>query len=148
MQLNQYDALTGNLIKTLFEEKSEKYVEPQNPLTFFPNSNTDFIWQSQRTGYNHLFHYNLETGLVSQLTKGSFVVTDLLGFNEKKKEVYYVSTQETPLERHLYKINWLTFQTKKLDTEPGMHSGILSKDGTHLYDVYSNSCLLYTSRCV
>ena len=145
MQLNQYDAFTGNLLKTIFEEKSEKYVEPQHQLTFFPNSNTDFIWQSQRTGFNHLFHYNLETGLVSQLTKGNYAVTDLLGFNEKKKEVYYVSTQETPLERHLYKINWLTFQSKKLDSQPGMHSGILSKDGTHLYDVYSNS---FTPRAI
>ena len=56
LKMNQYDAVTGNLVKTLFEETSDKYVEPQHPLLFFPNSNTDFIWQSQRTGYNHLFH--------------------------------------------------------------------------------------------
>ncbi|MFY7816648.1 MAG: DPP IV N-terminal domain-containing protein [Chryseobacterium taeanense] len=88
MKMNQYDAVTGNLVKTLFEETSDKYVEPQHPLTFFPNSNTDFIWQSQRTGYNHLFHYNIEKGLVAQITKGDWLVTDILGFNEKKKEIY------------------------------------------------------------
>lgn len=139
MQMNQYDATTGNLMRTLFEEKSDKYVEPQHPLLFFPNSNTDFIWQSQRTGYNHLFHYSLEKGLVSQITKGDWLVTDILGFNEKKKEIYYVSTQETPLERHLYKVNWINFETKRLDSAPGMHTGVLSKDGTQLYDVYSNA---------
>lgn len=139
LKMNQYSALTGNLMKTVFEEKSDQYVEPQNPLTFFPHSNTDFIFQSQRTGYNHLFHYNLEKGLVSQLTKGNWLVTDLLGFNEKKKEIYYVSTQETPLERHLYKINWINFQTQKLSAESGIHTGILSKDGTQLYDIYSNA---------
>ncbi|OWK74377.1 S9 family peptidase [Flavobacteriaceae bacterium JJC] len=139
MMMNQYDAATGNLIKTIFEEKSDIYVEPQHPLTFFPNSNTDFIWQSQRTGYNHLFHYSLEKGLVAQLTKGDWLVTDLLGFNEKKKEIYYTSTQESPLERHLYKINWSNFQTQRLDEGAGMHTGILSKDGTHLYDSYSNA---------
>lgn len=138
LKMNQYNATTGQLVKTLFEEESDKYVEPQTPLTFFPNSNTDFIWQSQRTGYNHLFHYNLEKGLVSQLTKGNWLVTDILGFNEKKKEIYYVSTQETPLEKHLYKINWSNFKSQKLDSEPGVHQGILSKDGNFLYDVFSN----------
>lgn len=138
LKMNQYDASTGNLIKTIFEEQADKYVEPQHQLVFLPNSNTDFLWQSERTGFNHLFHYNLEKGLVAQITKGDWSVTDFLGFNEKKKEIFYVSTQETPLERHLYKINWTNFKTVKLDTEPGMHSGILSKDGSELYDFYSN----------
>lgn len=139
MVMQQYDAVTGNLMKTLFEEKSAQYVEPQNPLLFFPGSTTDFIWQSQRTGFNHLFHYNLDKGLVAQITKGDWLVTDILGFNEKKKEIYYTSTQESPLERHLYKVNWNSFKSHKLSSAPGMHTGILSKDGTQLYDIYSNA---------
>ncbi len=138
LKMNQYDAATGNLVKTLFEETSEKYVEPQHPLTFFPNSNTDFIWQSQRTGYNHLFHYSLEKGLVAQITKGDWLVSDILGFNEKKKEIYFTSTKETPLEKHLYRINWANFKMQRLDNAAGMHTGVLSSDGNYLYDIYSN----------
>ncbi|UOE38406.1 S9 family peptidase [Chryseobacterium oryzae] len=139
MKMNQYDASTGNFVRTLFEETNDKYVEPQHPLLFFPNSNTDFIWQSQRTGYNHLFHYNLEKGLVSQITKGDWLVTDILGFNEKKKDIYYVSTQETPLERHIYRVNWNTFKTQRLDSAEGMHSAVLSSDGNYVFDMYSNA---------
>jgi len=139
LTMNQYDAATGNFIKTLFEETSDKYVEPQHPLIFFPNSNTDFIWQSQRTGYNHLFHYSLEKGLVAQITKGDWLVTDILGFNEKKKEIYFASTKETPLEKHLYRINWINFKMQRLDNADGIHTGILSSDGNHLYDIYSNA---------
>ncbi len=139
LQMNQYDAASGNLVKTIFEEKSDRYVEPQHPLLFFPNSNTDFIWQSQRTGYNHLFHYHLDKGLVSQMTKGDWLVTDILGFNEKKKEIYFAATKETPLERHLYRVNWNNFKMQRLDEAPGMHSGILSKDGSMLYNVYTNA---------
>ncbi|ASW74766.1 prolyl tripeptidyl peptidase [Chryseobacterium piperi] len=139
MKMNQYDAVTGNLVKTLFEEANEKYVEPQHPLVFFPKSNTDFIWQSQRSGYNHLFHYSLEKGLVAQITKGDWLVTDILGFNEKKKEIYFVSTKETPLERHLYKINWTNFKMQRLDDAEGVHSGVLSNDGNYLFDMYSNA---------
>lgn len=139
LKMNQYDAATGNFVKTLFEETSDKYVEPQHPLIFFPNSNTDFIWQSQRTGYNHLFHYSLEKGLVAQITKGDWLVTDILGFNEKKKEIYFASTKETPLEKHLYRINWINFKMQRLDNAEGVHTGILSSDGNHLYDMYSNA---------
>ncbi|KEY20276.1 S9 family peptidase [Kaistella antarctica] len=139
LKMNQYNASTGSFMKMLFEEKSDKYVEPQQPLLFFPNSTTDFIWQSQRTGYNHLFHYNIDKGLVAQLTKGDWLVTDILGFNEKKKEIFYVSTQESPMERHLYKVDWTNFKTQRLDQGAGMHSGVLSKDGNHLYDTYSNA---------
>ena len=139
LQLNQYNSENGAFIKTLFEEKDAKYVEPQNPLLFFPNSTTDFVWQSQRTGYNHLYHYNIEKGLISQMTKGDWLVTEILGFNEKKKDIYFTSTKETPLEKHLYRINWNTFKIEKLDSEAGVHSGILSRDGNLLLDVYSNA---------
>lgn len=139
MKLNQYDAETGNLVKTLFEEKDEKYVEPQHPLTFLPGSNKDFIWQSQRTGYNHLFWYNTDKGLVKQITKGDWLVNEILGFNEKKKEIYFSSTKETPLEKHLYKVNLQTTKITRLDKDAGVHNGILSKEGTHLYDVFANA---------
>lgn len=139
LKMNQYDAATGAFIKTLLEENSDKYVEPQKPLTFLPGSNTDFIFQSQRTGYNHLFHYNLDKGLVAQITKGEWLVTDLLGFNEKRKEIYFTATKESPLERHLYRVNWSNFRMQRLDDGDGMHTGILSRDGNTLYDVYSNA---------
>ena len=139
LKMNQYNTSSGIFMKQLFEEKSDKYVEPQQQLLFFPDSNTDFIWKSQRTGFNHLFHYNIDSGLVAQLTKGNWLVTDILGFNEKKKEIFYVSTQDSPLERHLYKVDWTNYKTQRLDQGAGMHTGILSKDGNHLYDSYSNA---------
>ncbi len=139
MKLNQYDASTGVFVKTLFGETNDKYVEPQHALTFFPNSNTDFIWQSQRTGFNHLFHYNIDKGLVSQITKGDWLVSDILGFNDKKKEIFIAATKETPKEKHLYKVNYHNLKIDRLDNAEGMHTGILSKDGTLLYDSYANA---------
>lgn len=139
MKLNQYDAESGNFVKTIFEEKSDKYVEPQHDLVFLPNSNKDFIWQSQRTGFNHLFWYNTDKGLVKQITNGDWLVNEILGFNEKKKEIFFTSTKETPLEKHLYKVNWQNAKITRLDKDAGVHNGILSKDGTQLYDVFANA---------
>jgi dipeptidyl-peptidase-4 len=55
MKLNQYDAGTGAFIKTLFEEKDAKYVEPQHPVQFVPGHPDQFVWRSQRDGFEHLY---------------------------------------------------------------------------------------------
>ncbi|MHA6696987.1 S9 family peptidase [Chryseobacterium sp. A321] len=138
LKMNQY-SLAGAFVKEVFEEKSAQYVEPQHPLAFFPGSNTDFIWQSERSGYNHMYHYNVDKGLVGALTQGDFIITELLGFNERKNEIYYSSTEKSPLERQLYRLNYKTRKVEQLTHQPGMHSGKLSADGALLYDSYSNS---------
>lgn len=139
LKMNMYDASTGNFVKTIFEEQSDKYVEPQHTLLFLPKSNTDFLWQSQRTGYNHLFQYNINKGLVKQITKGEWLVTDVLGFNAAKNEVFVQGTKESPLEKHLYKVNLNSLKQERLDKEPGVHTGILSENGDFIYDSYSNA---------
>ena len=139
LRMNQYDATTGALIKTHFEETSDKYVEPQHDLLFFPGSTTDFIWQSQRTGYNHLFHYNTEKGLVGQLTKGDWEVTEVVGIHPKKNDIYFLATKDSPLERHIYRVNKNTLKMERLDTAAGMHTATMSDDGSWIYDTYSNA---------
>src|SRR5690606_1530138 len=44
MWFNVYDASTGAFVKTLLEEQSDKWVEPEHPA-FFPMENSNnFIW--------------------------------------------------------------------------------------------------------
>ena len=139
LMMNQYDVATGKLIKTVFEEKNDKYVDPQKPLYFLPGSDKDFLWLSQRSGFNHFYLYNVDKGLVKQVTNGNWEVTGLLGFNKDKKEVFYTSTQETPLERHLYKVNWSNNKVQRLDKGEGIHLGTLNQNGTYLLDSYSGA---------
>src|SRR5690606_22052169 len=65
LKLNQYSSQSGKLIKTLFEEKDEKYVEPQHSLNFLPGTNNEFLWWSQRDGYMHLYRYNTDGKLLN-----------------------------------------------------------------------------------
>jgi dipeptidyl-peptidase 4 len=84
-QLNSYDAQTGEFIKTLFEEKDELYVEPQHPALFVKNNPGQFIWQSRKDGYNHLYLYASDGKLIKQLTKGTWEVKAVNGFDENRK---------------------------------------------------------------
>ena len=136
-RLVSYDATTGKRICELYRETSSKYVEPQNPIIFLPWDNNLFIMQSQKDGYNHLYIYNTKGECVKQLTKGSWVVMDILGFNKKNKSVIIASNEIHPLQRNLYTIDIKTGKRTLLDNGKGVHNGVLSASGTKLYDKYS-----------
>lgn len=136
-KLCRYDAETGELTATLIEETHPKYVEPQQPILFLPWSNTQFIYQSQRDGYNHLYLYDTDGKLIRQLTKGEWLVQQVLGFNSKKKEIIIASTAASPLQSNLYKVNVNTGKCTPLDNGKGIHNGILSASGNYLIDRYS-----------
>ncbi len=138
MRMIKYDAATGEPIKTLFEEKDNEYVEPQNPLKFLPNVNDKFIWQSQRNGYNHLYLYDTEGKLIRQLTDGKWVVLNLQGFDRTGQNLFITSTKETPTERHFYKVNIETGKMERLTKEPGMHSVLQSSNSDYFIDSYTN----------
>ena len=138
MWLNKYDALTGDFIKTLFEETDNEYVEPLNGLYFLKTNPSQFIWQSRRDGYNHLFLYDIEGNLVKQVTKGPWEVIACQGFDTKETKIYYTSTQESPLEKHLYSVELKTGKTSKYTSSKGTHTSIVAPDGKNIIDRLSS----------
>lgn len=132
MWLNAYNAQTGEHIRTLFEETNSKYVEPEHPAEFV--NQEEFVWWSERDGFNHLYLYNDKGKLLKQLTKGEWVVTDFHGMTEDGKKIYITSTAESPLERHIYCVNTRSGKMKKLTREPGTHYAYFNKQYTHFLD--------------
>lgn len=139
MKLNQYDATSGELIKTVLEEKDEKYVEPQHPVLFSENNPERFYLQSNRDGYNHIYLYATDGKLISQITKGNWEVTNLLGFDAKEDFMFFEATKENPTERNLYRINIRSGKTDKLTPDAGTHSGLLSPDRQHIIDRWTST---------
>ena len=138
MKFNQYNAETGEFVKTLFEEKNDKYVEPLHPAVFLTKKPNQFIWQSQADGYNHLYLYDSNGKLLKQLTKGNWIVTDFLGFNDSETVAFYISTEKSPIERHVYAVNIETGKNICLTTEPGYHSAQINTSGKYLIDNFSS----------
>lgn len=138
MQLKKYDVATGELVKILFEEKNDKYVEPENELIFLPNSNDKFLWFSQRDGFNHLYLYDTDGNLIKQVTKGNWVVTQFNGFDDKGKNIFITSTKESPIERHYYKVNLKSGEITKLTKEIGTHTVASNYNNKYFIDSYSN----------
>ena len=154
-KLCQYDAETGKLMDTLYQEKHPKYVEPQQPIVFLPWDDTKFIYQSQKDGYNHLYLFDTQIKTEVQrvedkaggnhiafyqmkpLTSGPWLVQSILGFNAKKKEIFITATKESPLQSNLYKVNMANGKLTPMDNGQGVHNAQLSASGTYLLDNWS-----------
>ena len=137
MWLNQYDAATGNFIKTVFEETDDKYIEPLVPMFFLKNNPNQFIWQSNRDGWNHLYLYDISGTLIKQLTKGNWEVLEVKGFDTKGENLFYVSTAQSPLNKNLYSLNLKTGINIVVTITPGVHATQISSDATTVLDNFS-----------
>ena len=144
-RLVSYDAETGKREYQLCRETSDKYVEPLHPIQFLPWDSNLFILQSQRDGYNHLYLYNIKGEQVKQITKGPWVVLDVLGFNQKTKSIVFAANKEHPLHRRLYSVNVISGQIKALESTDGVHRGVLSSSGNYLIDRFTTPT---TPRCI
>jgi dipeptidyl-peptidase-4 len=137
MHLNQYQVLDGGFVKTLFNETDPQWVEPEHPALFIPGKNDQFIWQSERDGFDNLYLYDLNGKLLSQITKGNYVVTDVLGFDASGKNVISMIADNYGLDRKLIKAS-LKGDVPILTPESGVHEIQMNSSGTYFIDNFSN----------
>jgi len=118
---------------------AELAVEPLVPMLFVKNNPGQFIWQSNRDGWNHLYLYDASGNLIKQLTKGNWEVLEVKGFDVIGENLFYISTGESAITKNLYQLNLKTGSSKKITTVSGVHSTQVSTDGSTVIDSYSNN---------
>lgn len=157
-QLVQYDAVSGQKTGVLYEEKHARYVEPQHPLIFLPWDDSQFIYQTQRDGFNHLYLMDTKTKLKGEwktgkdsedqyceylkaipLTEGNWLVQDVLGFNASRKEIIIASTEISPLQTNIFSLNVKNGKRTLIGMEDGTHQAKLSASGTYLIDYFTSN---------
>jgi dipeptidyl-peptidase 4 len=136
--LNQYDAGTGAFVKTLFEEKNDKWVEPEKPAIFVKGSKDQFVWHSERNGFNQLYLMDLSGRMIRQISKGDAPVTAFYGFDEYGEHCYYQMADESGLNRYVYSAKLATGQSSKISIDEGTHNALVSSTGKYLVDIFHN----------
>lgn len=135
-RLVSYDATTGGKIAELYRETDPKYVEPLHPIVFLPWNADQFILQSQKDGYNHLYLMDKSGHEIKQLTSGKWVVEQLVGFNPQHQSVIIASNELNPLQRNLFAVDLNTGRRTLLGSDTGWHTPALSASGRYLVDKY------------
>lgn len=138
---SQMDVYMANplskVCKLLLREKNEKYVR-ETAYTQMKFYDGHFSLLSERSGFQHLYWYNLGGQLEAQITKGNFEVTDFYGYDARTGSFYYASTQESPLRRAVYKAD-KQGRVKKLSSSVGTNSAKFSKTMKYYMNVYSSA---------
>ena len=132
-----YNAESGKQIAELYRETDAKYVEPTHPILFLPWNANQFVMLSQKDGYAHLYLFNKNGKQIKQITKGNWVVMDVLGFNNKTKSIVYVSNECSPIQRNTWAVNVENGTRTLLDNGKGYHYATLSDGGKYLVDNYT-----------
>ena len=141
MQLNKYDASTGEFVKTLFTEKNTTYVEPLHGPEFLKGDPGKFLWQSRRDGYNHLYLYNDQGALISQVTQGPWEVTQFVSTDPTGNRVYFLCNKDNPVGCCLYLADRKKGTLTRVSGAPGTHATKISDDGKFVLDTYSSSAI-------
>ena len=138
MRLVQYDAQNGRMMRTVLEEKHDKYVEPMHPLEFLPWDAEKAVMQSQRDGYNHLYLLDLKSGGLTQITKGKWVVQQFVGFNTMAHRVIFRSNESDPRNSCLYSVKISGGKRTPLGAQEGVcNMAQLSKSGASVISAYT-----------
>ena len=124
-----------NSSKILIEERSLTWINLHDDLHFLKKDQS-FIWTSERSGFNHIYHVRDEK--LTQLTKGDWPVSEVVSVDEKNGWIYFTGWIESPLEKHLYRIPLSGGPPKQISKRPGWHNITFSKDNSHYLDSYSN----------
>lgn len=99
--------------------------------------NKHIYFQSEESGYSHLYILNVETGKKKDLTPGDFEVFDPM-ISKNKKHWYYTSSEVHPGERHFYKMPLMGGNAEKLTNMTGKNEVSLSPDEKHMAILFSN----------
>lgn len=92
--------------RVIYDEQDERYVERPNVETItFIDGDRFIVREETSAGWFHLYLHSVSKGRLYAITSGEWEVTDIVGISPDKRTIYYMSTEQSPLERHLYAVD-------------------------------------------
>jgi dipeptidyl aminopeptidase/acylaminoacyl peptidase len=136
------DGATGAVQEVFTETVPTQYESGWGSINWrYLAASKEIIWFSERDNWGHLYLYDARTGKVkNQITKGEWVVTQMLDVDEKKRQIYFLAVgrqAENPYFAQLYRIGFDGKDLTLLTPEPGTHHVVLAPGKTCFVDTYS-----------
>lgn len=130
------DVTTGQT-RVILTETSDTWLDVHDNLLFLKNGK-QFITTSAKSGYNHVYLYSLEGKEIRQITKGEYDVTEVVGFDERTHNLYYISTERSPLERQFFRIRVDGRRKRTMTEGEGWYSINMSPDFRYYIQTHSD----------
>lgn len=146
---NKYELLladaSNGTSRVIFTEENKTYIEITGEVTFTKDGK-NFFRISDKSGYNHIYMYDMNGAQTSQITSGNWDVDAFKGYDENSKTVYYTSSETSPTQRNLYCISIDGKGKKCLTPEKGTNEVSFSKSFKYFVNNYSSAVIpdIYT----
>jgi len=127
--------LDGKPKQVVLREQDEAWINVEDD-TLWTRSGS-LLFGSERSGFRHLFRLDPPFTTPVQLTAGNWEVTELLGTSADERFVYFVATEASPLERHLYRVPLAGGKLERLTRDPGTHTLRAAPGCRGFFDLYS-----------
>ncbi len=123
--------------KLVVQEQNNKYVTESayGSLKFYGDH---FAYISDRSGYKHIYWYNINGKLERQVTKGNYDVSAFYGYDAKSGRFYYASHQESPLRTAVYAMD-KSGKEHKLSQQQGSNTATFSTSMKYFLNIYSSA---------
>ncbi len=119
----------STVAKSIYTEKSSSWLD-YSMVTEAVYYDDFFIIRSEKSGWTHLYQYSNSGSLMKQLTTGNWNVTAYYGYDALKRTFYFQTTQVSPLDRTISKVDAKGVVTP-IVKGAGTYSAIFSKDMKH-----------------
>ena len=130
------EAQTG-VSKVIYTEENKAYIDV--PEITFLSDGKSFMMNSEKSGWNHLYHYDISGKLIRQITSGNWDVDQFYGLNEKKKLLFVSTSEIHSSERYVYAISLDGKIKKQLVAKKGWNSATFNSD--YSYFMHSHSSI-------
>jgi len=131
------DTATGKT-STMLSDKDDYWINVSDDLHFLKDGKR-FLWSSERSGYRHLYLYDVSGKPPLQLTTGEWEVDHVDSVDEEKGVVYFTATEKSPLERHVYRVGLDGGGFARITKEDGTHHVNFAPNAWNYVDTYSNA---------
>ena len=124
--------------KVIYEERTDTYIEINDNLIFLKDG-VHFLWNSDQDGYNHIYMCNLKEGSKRQITTGEWDVIEFYGVSEDQGLIFFSSSQESAIEKHVYAKGLTNRTFKKLTDRKGTNDAVFSKGFKYFINYHSDA---------
>ncbi len=129
--------LANGTQRTLVTERSTTWINLHELLHVFPDGR--FLWGSERDGFMHLYRMDADGRVEAQLTRGDWMVEDLLAVDEARGLVYFSGTKDGALQRQVYRVALAGGEVERISTDAGMHAARFDAKAGRFVSLWSNA---------
>lgn len=137
LEIMLVDVRTGD-VKTIYSEKNKYYIDITDNLIFLKDG-LHFIFTSEKSGYNHIYLFDMNGKEVNSITSGDWDVMSLVNVDEANKIVYYTSTEAGPQNKMLYSVSFDGTNKKLLFERPGTYEAEFSEGSAYFILTFSDA---------